>query len=498
MLKRQISDEEKKKILEIHGKKCYATGHDIIDDDIQFDHIKAFSSKGPSDISNIAPMCQAHNLKKGRLLLHDFRIKLEVEDFFSQGQKLTLKDELKYFKNKNSISEYGKTCYFQINDKELQTEVDDKKTVHELFTCPVTKWKYFYAVMPVTAINSDDDEDGKIGLQPRYLIADKVFKLYRHLQARPVLQPSLARLHKNKILVFDGQHKIAALLWSGRRDVDLKIYIDPDPRILNNTNIDAHDTFAQTRFYSSIMVSKLGSQFGKQFEDYKNKEDDVKKTEQGFVEFLKIEEELTQGAVNKRFTSFLYNMVIDSEENKMSKFISIGNRGSSENPLTLDMVSKSIFAHFLYRKPLNEDMASDHYKRDSEINNIIGLCNILHDEALFNWDNEKDFKDTNQNKLRRMFSSKSIMAWTEILRDAVAARLEIFDAGEKEMLFYRELTLEEFDKIKIIFRRLVEWSLWSSPPSSEIDKVLSNSKNIVKEFMKDKELTVSYLLGASN
>ena len=496
-LTRQISDDEKKTILERFGKICYATGHKISDDsDIHFDHIKAYADKGASEIDNIAPMCQEHNLKKGRLPLEDFRTKLKVEAFFKKGQALTLKDELKYFKENKIITTFGQSCYSKISGNLIEIEVDDKKTNHQLFTCPTTEWTYFYTLMPVEAINSDDDEDGEIGLQPRYLILDKVFNLYRHFQKHPVLQPSIARLHKDKILVFDGQHKIAAMLWGGRKQFELKVYLNPDPHVLNNTNIAAHDKFAQTRFYSSIMVSKLGSQFGKQFEDYKNKEDGLKKSESGFVQHLRLSEEFTVVEANKRFNSFLYNMVLDPDQNKVSALVSKSNRSSTEYPLTVDMLSKSIFSNFLYRQPLEDDMASSHYKREQEISNTIQLFNILYEEALHNWDAKKDSKDTNQNKLSRMFRSKSIMSWAEILKDAISAKLEVIDADEKAMLFYRELTKDNFDKIRGIIRRLVEWSVWSSPQGSEIDRVLADNKSEIKKHMKANGLTAGYLLGA--
>jgi len=100
---------------------------------------------------------------------------------------------------------------------------------------------------------------------PRFLIFDKVFELYRHFQRHPVLQPSIGRVNNNRVLFFDGQHKVAALLWTGRREFECKIYLAPDIRLLNETNIAAHDKFSQTRFYASIMVLKLGTEFGLDF-----------------------------------------------------------------------------------------------------------------------------------------------------------------------------------------------------------------------------------------
>jgi hypothetical protein len=496
-LARQISDAEKEIILKRFGRTCYATGHEINDDyEVQFDHIRAYADKGVSEIDNIAPMCKEHNLKKGRLPLEDFRTKLKMEEFFSKGQTLTLKDELQYFKDNDKISSYGQSCYISIDNEQIELEANDKKTIHRLYKCPTTEWQYFYAVLPVEVINSDDDEDGIIGLQPRYLIIEKVFNLYRHFQKHPVLQPSLGRFHKDKILVFDGQHKIASMLWGGRQMFEIKVYLDPDPQVLNNTNIAAHDKFAQTRFYSSIMVSKLGSQFGKQFDDYKNKEDGQKKSESGFLQYLRSSEQFTVAEANKRFYSFLYNMVLDPEVNKVSDLVSKSNRSSNEYPLTVDMLSKSLFSNFLYRYPLEEDLASSHYLRELEITNTVNLFNMIYEEALFAWDSKKDSRDTTQNKLSRMFRSKSIMSWAEILKDAVAAKLDIIDGDEKAMLFYRELSDENFGKIRSIIRRLAEWSIWKSPRDSEIDRILADNKSEVKKFMKSKGLTAGYLLGA--
>ena len=114
-------------------------------------------------------------------------------------------------------------------------------------------------------------------------------------------------------------------------------------------------------------------------------------------------------------------------------------------------------------------------KRDKEIANAIKLCNIIDEEILHKWDASKTENDLTQNKLNRMFRSKSIMAWSELLRDAVSAKLDITDQDEKAQLFYREISDENFEKIKKVFRRLVGWSVWETPVNSDIDRVLADS-----------------------
>lgn len=363
---------------------------------------------------------------------------------------------------------------------------------------PLTHWKYFYGKLPVSILGSDDDNGQTYGLQPRYLMADKVFDLFRHFQDYPVLQPSIGRIENGKVLLFDGQHKIAALLWAGRRDFECKIYIDPDVRVLNQANISAHDKFAQTRFFSSIMVLKLGKQFGKDFETYKNDESIAKKSEKGFVDYMYSNGALTKADVNSKFRSYLYNSILENDENKWKPLVATGNRGNKAQPITMDMLKKSIFAKFLYLEPLDDDILSDDYKRDDEANNVIRMMNIIYGYTLKDWKSNATENDDTQRKLSRIFASKSIIAWCEIFKDAVAAKpiLDITDSDDREKIFYRNLGEEEFKRVDFVIQRLAAWSQWNTPKGSEIDSMLSNPKDTLKKLFKNKGLTTGYLLGA--
>jgi hypothetical protein len=274
-------------ILETHGRKCFATGHPIPDgEEVHFDHIQAFSRDGISELDNIAPMCQDHNLQKGTLSLADFRVKLQLNDFFKRGDRLTVGHVLRYLKERGDVSDFGKAVTVSEQVDSVQVESSIGKHSYRVYQCPLTKWKYFYATLELALLDSDDESDHSIGLQPRYLIPDKVFELYRHFQRHPVLLPSIGQVVGNRIRLFDGPHKIAALLWTGRREFECKIYTSCDIRLLNQTNISAHDNFAQLRFFSSIMVMKLGTLFGADFDEYKKSEDEPFKSAAAFLKWL--------------------------------------------------------------------------------------------------------------------------------------------------------------------------------------------------------------------
>jgi hypothetical protein len=499
-LKRQLNDGEKEIILNRFGRNCFATGHPIAEGDpLHFDHIRAFVDSKETELNNIAPMCEVHNKQKGRLPLEDFRVKLRLEKFFAQKDALTLRHLLDFLKSEKDINDYGQRVSLKVTDGEITLNTGTNSLTYDLYSCPTTKWKYFYATLPIEILDSDDKDEENIGLQPRYLIQDKVFGLFRHFQNHPVLQPAVGRVSNRKVVLFDGQHKTAALLWNGRREFECKIYLDPDLRVLNQTNISAHDKFSQTRFFSSIMVLKLGDEFGTDFESYKDLEDDSIKSEAGFMRYLERNKEqaLTRADLNKRFRSYLYNLVLEDSENKLAKYVSKGNRGTKEQPLTIDMISKSLFANFLYTEPSDDNMATDAYKRDKEIANNVALMNMLHDLAMANWDGAAGQHDENQRRLSRIFGSKPIMAWSELLHDAICAKLEIYDSDEKRRAFYRDLSQADLDKIKSVVERLINWSLWKSPHDSEIDRFLADNKSALKEWFKKKGLTTGYLMGAS-
>jgi len=498
-LKRQLTEDEKQQILKQHGRKCWATGMEIPDEQpVQFDHIRAFTRDGESELSNIAPMTAECNRRKGTLPLEDFRIKLRMEKFFGRGDRLTLGDLLRYLADERDIEGFGAEVNIRENEGRVTLRWVGEERHYEAYTCPATGWKYFYATLPVTAIDSDDDRDKQIGLQPRYLIFDKVFEMFRHFQRHPVLQPSIGRLVGNKIRLFDGQHKIAGLLLAARRDFECKIYLSPDIRLLNQTNIQAHDKFAQTRFFSSIMVLKLGGQFGADFHEYKNQENGEAKSENGFMQWLQRREGgVSKGELSKRFRSYLYNAVIEANDNRMKRFISASNRSSDEKPITIDQLSKSLFSNFLYRWPVDDNMATENYKRDAEVANMVAVMNMFYDLALHRWNPKAGPNDETQRRLSRLFRSKAAMAWSEILKDAVCAKLELQDREDRQTPLYRDLTDEQLERVKQVVSRLVDWKWWAAPANDEIDRILSDNKSAVKDWLKKQGLTSGYLLGAS-
>jgi hypothetical protein len=122
--------------------------------------------------------------------------------------------------------------------------------------------------------------------------------------------------------------------------------------------------------------------------------------------------------------------------------------------------------------------------------------NLLHDEALHNWNPAAGRNDAEQWRLRRLFGSKPMMAWSELLRDAVCGKLDLSDSEDRARPFYRDISKEQWKQIKQSVNRLVNYKIWNSPPDSEVDRVVSDKKSAIKEWMKGKGLSTGYLMGA--
>lgn len=493
-LRPRLTDDEKQQVLARHGRTCYATGHSISEQEpIHFDHIKAFALGGQSEVNNIAPMCADHNRAKGTLSLFDFRTRLELNRFFNTGDRLTLRHLLEHLQSQNVISRFGSPVATQLSEGSIEIDSQAISRNFATYQCPITGWRYFYATLPVDIIDSDDDQDQ---LQPRYLIQDKVFELFRHFQTNPVLQPSLGRITENKIKLFDGQHKAAAILWNGRTELECKVYINSDVRLLNQTNISAHDKFSQTRFYTSIMVAKLGAQFGSDFEAYKNIEDNEPKSESGFVNYIRAKDNITVGKSKQNFQNFLYHSVLDPEENRLMSLVASTPRATDLKPLTMNSLTQSLITSFMYREPLSDDLTSNGYQRDNEIYNIIMLMNTLYDEGFRSWKHKAPANEEEQRKLERMVRARFMKAWAAILKDAVMAKLGLIDEDEKIRGFQRELTEQQREDINFLVRRLFGWNMWYSPAGSEIDTVRSDIDAQVRQWVRNHGLTAGYLMGA--
>ena len=484
----RTANEEQKKIInekhKIDGKvRCYVNNHPIEDEkDIEYHHILPWSFKQETQIDNLAPVCKDHHRRIGILSIEEYRSKLELSDFFKSKGPKKLNDVLT---EKIGKGKYGKDLNFEIKDEKIVIYFSNK-TIPEnfqLYECPATGFKYFYITLSVEYLSNDEK------LQPRPIEEKRLWDLYVHLNTHTQLSPAICRLVNKSVILFDGQHKSAAQIWAGRKQIECKVYIESDEKVLKETNLAAHDKLRQMNFFTSVLISKWADIFKDEWAEFL----EIKgaKTEKEFVNFLVGKGKKKADATNM-IRSNIIDSVLEDKENKIVEFITERNR-TRKNPLTINSLKQTIFKYFIANPPLDIEIDKSDELRESERKNIIKLLNILTDITLDkNWSPEKN--DSFHKKAIRIFKAGSIKAWSKMLKDIIAVVLRIFDEDKKNIIFLRSISNEEWDLIKGRIEKLFNHKIWIDP-KEEIDSNLGvNTESHVKEFFEKEGLTVESIV----
>lgn len=479
---RQITDAEKKQVLDREGLRCFIDGHPIAsEDDVEFDHIHPWSEDGRSAIDNIGVVCKQHNREKRNLSLSEYRDRLSLRKFFEGAKKRRLDDLLSERLGPNG---YGKPLSVELKGGEAVTYLDSGPTTAPLLTCPATDEKYFFASVPASFIKNDTD------LQPRALEPERVWELYRHLRRHTQLQPAIGRYVDGNLLLFDGQHKAAAQVWAGRDALDCKVYVDPDVRRLKETNLSAHDKLRQMPFYTSTLLEKYAVMASEDWEEFLMSSGP--KTESAFIEFMRAKADLTRAEAAKRIRSMIYRDILDHPDNQLKDYISEENR-TRVNPLTMSRLEKTFLAELIAPPPLSDEFESEDYHRDEERDNFVRLTNKIVDRVLSDrWDPERN--DAGHATAARIFSAGALRAWVPFLRDALAPALQVFEHDERKRLLYRPLGDSDFENIDRLVDRLFSHKVWEDP-NPELNDLRYDNAERAKEMLRTWGLTPSWILG---
>lgn len=482
--KRQLSDAEKQKVLEYHGRMCFIDGEPIPDEEpIEYHHIRAFSEGGTTTLDNIAPVCKRHHLTIGTMSLQEYRDKLELDRFFQGGEPKYLGDLIRY---KRGTSGEGIT--FEAKNDGITLYFRDARHDYPLHTCPSTGWKYFYTTLPVECVENDRD------LQPRALREASVWSLYRHFTTNTQLAPSVCRIDESgEILLFDGQHKAAAQIWAGRLTIECKVYLHPDARVLKETNLVAHGPLRQMTFYSHELMKKYADIFGEDWSEYMGMEGE--KSEMGFFNFLFHVKKKTKAQAKNEIALAIYNEIVDDPENKLSVHLSEKHRGRKQ-PLTFARLNKTFFQHMLMSPPVSDEFESDTDFRKDEKRSLVKLMNIIAEEGLEGkWSPER--ADAAHRKAERIFSAGAVRAWVVLLKDAINTHLRHYTDEERRKFFYRTVPNTEFDYFKQFIHKIFAHKIWDDPdPSGEIAaRLAKDDATTAQSLFEEKGLTVQWVLG---
>ena len=320
--------------------------------------------------------------------------------------------------------------------------------------------------------------------------------LYRHFQLHTQLAPSICRLDESgSLLLFDGQHKAAAQIWSGRKIVECKVYLGSDSKRLKETNLEAHETYRQMGFYSSELMAKYADIFGEDWNDYTQVAG--VKSEAGFVEYLVATKRISTTKAKKEVERAIHHRILNDPTNRLREFTSEKTR-SREHPLTYNRIQKTIFRDFLSLIPNSAEFDGADDLRGSEERNLVRLMSIIADEGLKGkWDPERN--NAAHRRTERIFSAGSVRAWVRVVRGVLNTDLQLWKISpdEADRIFYRNLDEEQFTWIARFVHRIFSHSVWDTPDTADLDisKALTKDDDTTAmNVLKERGLTLEWVL----
>lgn len=215
---------------------------------------------------------------------------------------------------------------------------------------PLSSMKYCFARLPITHLHHDNRINPRsIGINIRGLIEEFNRK-------RPQLHVALAWWGPNDgdegpVQVFDGQHKAAAQILLGVKDLPIRIFIRPNLDVLLEANTNAGDKLRQVAFGIDVKQHLGNTLYMERVTDYQHHRqlaaDDFSFSEEDMVQLFRGE--------HRQLTRYIVDSVRDGitrdPNNKLMDFVELSGKGAVR-PLAYATINRTFYSEFLYDKPM--------------------------------------------------------------------------------------------------------------------------------------------------
>jgi len=287
------------------------------------------------------------------------------------------------------------------------------------------------------------------------------------------------------VKVFDGQHKAAAQILLGIKELPVRVFVNPDTNVLLQANTNAGDKLRQVAFDTAVMRhlgSTLFAERAKKYQEMKKlDEHNYGFSEADLVRFFKGEHrEMLRYIIDSTRDSITYH-----KDNKLREFVEWAGK-TADRPLAYTSVERTFFAEFVYKgalsTPIDEGMERGDNPRVLEREQIVRLMSLFAELFFVNkWDPDLGGRRL-ENRLQKgeAIPEDHLRAW-RIAREEVLACvlrwvklvIENYFAWtgqmvDKERLFERRFPEELWKRIDLFLRNLATLPCW-------FDKNLSNT-----------------------
>lgn len=203
-------------------------------------------------------------------------------------------------------------------------------------------------------------------------------------KGNPQLHLSLARVHNEKLKIFDRQHKAVAQIMLGKKNLMLRVFLNPNIDRLTETNTNAGSTLRQIAFDKSIMRqlnNTLYSERVKKYQhDHKLGDDDFTFSEQQLVDYFKGD----NANIKKYIVDSIRHSITNHKDNKLKDYIDFEGK-AKDLPISYSAFDKTFLTMLINYKvilatPINHRSDEGLNPRELEITQIVKLLNIIADE----------------------------------------------------------------------------------------------------------------------
>lgn len=483
----QQREELIKRLWECQKGKCFISGKEIDlnlhKNAIDIDHIIPLVNKGKDDESNFALTFSSANRAKQATDLNLARTNWsykELADYLQkeENRNPNLNDILKKFEGASFNLNY------LIKDNKIKFSFPEIEK-NEIFEVPIYydvkgDVEYFFALIPIQYIFHDDE------INPRTIGSNISKLLAEFYKGNPQLHVSLGYLETNDnnnspIKLFDGQHKAAAQILLGTREIPVRIFINPDKEKIKLTNFNAGTSLKQVAFDKSVQRHLGSALYQDRVERYQKQSDrsldDFSFSEKTLINFYKGEAR----ELKRYILDAVKDGITHSEENKLREYIDRGGR-AKEKPLSYASVEKTFYSFFISSDPLDTSLdfklEEGLNPRDLEKKQIIRLMNIIADNILIGkYDLEvgtnrienriqqgDETLDWNHVAAFRMMKEEILYAWLSYINDIVSmyyANMGKRVANRHD--FFQEAFPEQlWNNIENFIINLAELPLWKN------------------------------------
>jgi hypothetical protein len=243
--------------------------------------------------------------------------------------------------------------------------------------------RYFFAKLPIAYLFHDTR------INPRAIGGNMRNLLEEFFEKRPQLHVSLAWAQieanqtKSKVFIFDGQHKVAAQVLLGVRQLPVRVFINPDLDVLLTTNTNAGTTLRQVAFPTSVQ-RYLGSEiYRERIARYQQAHGQLDTfygfSEQDLVAFFKGEAK----EIRRYVLDDVRASVTHHADNKLKDFVDLGGRGN-ERPLSYSTLEKTVYSRFvgqeMLERPIDDRLDLGENPRQLEKEQLVRVLNIVAEE----------------------------------------------------------------------------------------------------------------------